>query len=71
MNKEQARIDLERWLYRKSTNNVPEGCYNPIMLPIYDEVVFGEMVGNEIREYTFRYLMCLAYDLQEKKTERL
>ena len=71
MKKEQARIELEKWFDRKCTNNVPEGFSNPIVLPIYDEVVFGEMVGNEIREYTFRYLMCLAYDLQEKKTERL
>lgn len=71
MTPEQARIELEKWVGRKTE------CFGvghddiSFTMPICDEVVFGEMVGNELKEYTFRYLMCLAYDLQEKKTERL
>lgn len=68
MTPEQARIELEKWFDRKCTNNVPEGFCNPIVLPIYDEVVFGETVGNEIRDYTFRYLMCLAYGFKDEKS---
>lgn len=65
--KEQAKKELEKWIERKCTNNVPEGFVSPIALPVYDEVVFGEMEGNEIRDYTFRYLMCLAYGFKDER----
>lgn len=66
MTKEQANEILENYLIKEIV--YPWG---EIKIPLYDAVVHFEIIENEHRTYTFRHLMCVAYDLQEKKTERL
>ena len=66
MDKTKARELLEIYLIDQVVYP-----WSEIKLPLYDAVVHFEIIENEHRTYKFRYLMCLAYDLQEKKTERL
>jgi hypothetical protein len=53
MKKTEAILHLTRYL----KDNNP---------PIYDSVVYVEEKENEITHWTFRGLLCIAYDLEEK-----
>lgn len=64
MDKIKARELLETYLIDQVVYP-----WSEIKLPLSDCVV--KYVPEEDKTYTFRYLMCVAYDLQEKKTERL
>lgn len=66
MNKDKARGILENYLIKQIVYP-----WSEIKLPVFDAEVNFEIIEDESRTYTFRYLMCVAYDLQEKKTERL
>ena len=61
MSQDEARELLEQWI-----NHVTQGGRVPIVLPIYDQVCISNWKPNEISEYSFRYLICKAYNLQEK-----
>ena len=53
MTKEQAREYLKEYLEKKDCN-----------LPIVDEVVIQLQTPFIISEVTFKYLICIAYDLR-------
>ena len=60
MTKEKARDLLREWLDKRSEQGQD--------LPIYDEVVYQkETFGTPttFEQYTFRYLIKLAYDMQD------
>jgi len=62
MQKEEAISLLEDWLSAKV--NLGEKA---IKLPIIDEVVSTKILSNGYSQYTFKYLIKVAYDLEDIK----
>jgi len=60
MSKEFAREQIEKYLER--TGGV---------LPIQDVVVFEQGTEYGIQQFTFRYLLCVAYDLETVESSEL
>ncbi len=59
MSKEEAREILENFLIRQDIYS----------LPVYERVIRRyNYESREIEEYSFRHLLCVAYDLTEKNT---
>lgn len=58
MSKEFAREKIEEYLSN-----------NGGVLPINDAIVFRDWdsEGNVVQEFTFKHLLCVAYDLQPEK----
>lgn len=72
MTKEKARDILEKWIEHKTSLNISMSgihSYVPrIMLPIVDERLSSEFKGNTLEEWSFRGLIKIAYDLEDKTT---
>lgn len=59
--KDEARGYLEKYII----NNCYNDSYDEVRLPMKDAIVMRANSINEINHYTFKYLLCIAYDLHE------